>query len=177
MNNGDWGNLGSSSTSIASQGCTVDAWTNIINTENGNNNQTPKTVGGKDSKYMSGSQINTRESAYNGLTGNSATVTKVTSDVASTLANLESSSNKYYVTGRADISYVDKNNKIQTINHEVNITGVILDKDGKVSAISFQGTSTNDDPREYQMTPVKAGTTGVGQITEIYYVESSKKLK
>jgi RHS repeat-associated protein len=182
MNDGDWGNLGNSTTSIASAGCTVTAWTNIINTENGNNNQTPKTVGGKNSNYMDSSNLK-KEDAYNGLTNNTSTIKKVKNTttnpaaVQDTLKKLEESPSNFYVTGRADISYITKDNKVKTINHEVNITEAILDKNGEVSSISFQGTSTNDKTREYQMNPVKSGIIGVGQITEIYYVESSKKNK
>jgi len=185
MTDSDWKEtlLGSSATTIGAAGCTVTAWTNIINTENGNTNQTPATVGGKDSAYMDGSKLNTRESAFNGLTNSTSNVTKTTNTpanpnaVSTALASLETSSKNYYVTGRADISYKDSNGIVQTINHEVNITGVNLNKEGKIVSIDVQGTSKNDASRKYQIEPVVKGTIGVGQISEIYSVESKKKNK
>jgi RHS repeat-associated protein len=177
MNEGSWkgDSLGGSSATIGGAGCTVTAWTNIINTENGNLKQTPGTVGGKDSKFMDGSSLRTRESAYNTLTGNSFKVTHVKNDISNALSTLDSSSNNYYVTGRADISYKDKLGNIITVNHEINITGINLDKNGKILSVDFQGTSTHDDKRSYQLTPIDKGTIGIGQITQIFYVQSSKK--
>ena len=156
--------LGSSSSIIRREGCTVSAWTRTINTKNGNNLNTPLTVGGPGSPYVNSDGNLDRQAAYNSLTGSNAVVYQVSntvgnpSAVAEALKTLQGSESQYYVTGRA---------KIETGGHEVNIYRVSVSDNGSID-IAVSGTSQYDSGRKYLLADPKAKDEF--KIDTIYYV-------